>query len=346
VHVRRLVIIALIVILLGGGLWLWKSRHPAAPADELVLYGNVDIRQVQLAFNNSERIASLLVQEGDRVKKGQQVATLDTLRLKQTVVRADEQVRAQKEIVARLEAGTRPEDIRKARADAEALEAEANNARANYRRQDFLLSNLAVSQQQAENARAAAEAAEARLNAGRETLQLAVAGPRKEDITSATATLKAYEAERAFAARQLADAVLYAPADGVIQDRIMEPGDMASPQKPVYTVALTNPLWVRAYVPERDLGKIRLGMAAEVTTDSYPGKRYQSWIGFISPTAEFSPKSVETPQLRTSLVYQARVYVCDPEHELRLGMPATVIIPLGQSLPAKIAVPSDPCRTP
>jgi HlyD family secretion protein len=131
----------------------------------------------------------------------------------------------------------------------------------------------------------------------------------------------------------LADASLYAPNNGVIQDRILEPGDMASPQKSVFTLALTDPVWVRAYVSEPDLGKITLGMAAEVETDSYPGKRYQAWIGFISPTSESTPKSVEVRQLRTRLVYQVRVFVKNPQDELRLGMPVTVYVPLDQPRP-------------
>jgi HlyD family secretion protein len=107
---------------------------------------------------------------------------------------------------------------------------------------------------------------------------------------------------------------------------------MAFPETPVYTLALTNPVWVRAYVSEPDLGKIKLGMSAEVSTDSYPGKVYKGWVGFISPTAEFTPKSVETTEERTKLVYQVRIYVCNSQNELRLGMPATVVIPLNQTL--------------
>jgi HlyD family secretion protein len=105
---------------------------------------------------------------------------------------------------------------------------------------------------------------------------------------------------------------------------------MASPQRPVYTLALTDPLWVRAYVQEKDLGKVKSGMRAEVATDSYPGKRYQGWIGYISPSAEFTPKSVETTEVRSNLVYQVRVFVCNPQNELRLGMPATVTMPLNE----------------
>jgi HlyD family secretion protein len=105
---------------------------------------------------------------------------------------------------------------------------------------------------------------------------------------------------------------------------------MATPATPVYTLALLDPVWIRTYVPEPILGKVAPGMRAEVRTDSYPDKVYSGWVGFISPSAEFTPKTVQTPELRTRLVYQMRVYTCDPNNELRLGMPATVTIPLSQ----------------
>ena len=170
----------------------------------------------------------------------------------------------------------------------------------------------------------------ARREAAKETLRLAQLGPRKEDIAAAEATQQADEAALALTQKQLADATLYAPDDGIIQDRILEPGDMASPQRPVYTLALADPVWVRAYVQGPDLGKIRPGMHAEIASDSYPDKRYQAWLGYISPTAEFTPKSVETTEVRSNLVYQVRIFVCNPQDELRLGMPVTVTIPLKQ----------------
>ncbi|MHB1099007.1 MAG: efflux RND transporter periplasmic adaptor subunit, partial [Burkholderiales bacterium] len=148
------------------------------------------------------------------------------------------------------------------------------------------------------------------------------------------AVLKADQAGLSLATIDLGDASLYAPSDGIIRDRILEPGDMASPQKPVYTLALTNPVWVRTYVPESDLGRLKLGMAAQVETDSHPGRKYQGWVGYISPSAEFTPKSVETAELRTSLSYQVRIFVCNPLNELRLGMPATVTIPLLEAIKA------------
>ena len=159
----------------------------------------------------------------------------------------------------------------------------------------------------------------------------------KAAFEAARATYEAAVAAVALAQRQFDDTRLYAPSDGTVENRILQPGDMASPSTPVFTIALPSPLWVRAYVPEREVGRVRLGLAATISTDSYPGRVYHGWIGYISPTAEFTPKTVETPELRTALVYQMRVYVCDAQGELRLGMPATVHIDLSQ--PTRTAPP-------
>ena len=338
-----LIVIALLVIVVGFGVWRWTTRGYEEAGTELILYGNTDIRQVELAFNGNERISTMLADEGAQVKKDQLLATLDTARLEPAVARAEAQVAAQREVVALLEAGTRPEDINKARADVSAATAEAKNAERNaLRLRDLVKKNLA-SKEQADNARAAADAAHARLDAAKAGLTLALAGPRSQDIAAAKNTLKALEAELTLTQRALADSRLYAPDDGIIQDRILEPGDMVSPQRPVYTLALVNPVWIRTYITEPDLGKIRPGMVANISTDSFPGKTYRGWIGYISPTAQFTPKSVETSQLRTELVYQVRVYVCNPQNELRLGMPATVSIPLNQPEPQNNP---EPCKTP
>ena len=340
---RKIILPVVIVVALATAATLtWKYRRDhSAPVTKLVLYGNVDIRQVELAFNASERIAEMRVREGERVSKGQLLATLDTLSLSQNVDQRAAQAAAQEQLLARLVAGSRPEEIRKARADAEAARIDADNAERTYERIKALVARQFVAEQQASDASAAADHAQAQLSAAQETLRLAMAGSRKEDIAAARATLDANRAALAIARKQLTDAALQAPSDGVIQDRILEPGDMASPQHPVYTMALTDPVWVRAYIPGPELGKIRPGMHAEVTTDSYPDKRYRAWIGFISPTAEFTPKSVESTEVRTSLVYQVRVFVCNPQDQLRLGMPATITIPLDQ--PAGGGDAANPC---
>jgi HlyD family secretion protein len=327
---KRVGILAILTLLavVAGGVLLWRLRRNEDADHRLVLYGNVDIRQVDLAFKGSERIAEMLAQEGDRVEKGQLLARLETHRLKAAVAHSRAQRAAQAQVVARLEAGSRPQEIRKAQAESEAAKADADNAAIDYHRLEVLLKQDATTQQNVDNAQARTRTAEANWRAAKEALDLVVAGPREEDIAAAQATLQAYQAQLTLAERDLVDANLHAPTAGVIQNRILEPGDMASPQVPVYTLALTDPVWVRAYVPGPNLGRIHPGMLAVVSTDSYPGKTYDAWVGFISPTAEFTPKSVETAEVRTTLVYQVRVYVKNPNDELRLGMPATVTIPL------------------
>jgi HlyD family secretion protein len=329
----------LIVLLLGaaaagGGLWWWYG-HREQPSPELRLYGNVDLRQVQLAFNNSERIAEVQAKEGDQVRRGQVLAQLDTSRLEPQVAQAEAQVAAQAAVVEKLHHGSRPEEIAQAEANVESARAEAANARRQYQR----LKNLstvrlqdrsevrAVSQEDLDNAKAALDVAEAKLEVNRKALALAIAGPRKEEIAQAEAQLRGYEAQLALLRQQLADAKLTAPTDAVVRTRLLEPGEMASPQRPVFSLAIIDPKWVRAYVSARDLGKVNSGMAAYILVDSFPGRRFEGWVGFISPVAEFTPKAVQTEELRTSLVYEVRVFVNDPTDELRLGMPATVYLP-------------------
>jgi len=343
---RRLLVLLLVLLAAGAaGFAYWHyERDEAKVADRLVLHGNVDIRQVELAFNASGRIDRILAAEGQRVSKGQLLAVLDTERLRRRLSEAEAQAASQRQIVARLEAGSRPEEIRKAQAEVQAARVNAANALAHYRRQQALVAQKFVAQQQLDDAKFALDAARARLQAGEEALRLIELGPRKEDIAAARATLAAAEAARAVAERDLQEGSLVAPSDGVIENRILEAGDMASPQKPVFTLALTTPLWIRAYVAEPDLGKIRIGARAEVSTDSYPELRERGWVGFISPTAQFTPKSVETKEVRTALVYQLRVFVCDPRQQLRLGMPATVVIPLGQEAAAVPDLGADPCK--
>jgi HlyD family secretion protein len=327
----RIAALAAVAILLAMGGAFWLMRQNTAAGAFLVLYGNVDIREVQPAFNDTGPITRMLVQEGDRVHQGELIAEMDDRRYKAALDQAQGQMRNQQEVLTRLLAGSRPEEIDQAKATMDALSVTYQNDEANYNRAEALAKNgLAGSIKQRDDAKAAFEAAKQQYEAARQAYILAVKGPRAEDIAAQRAALEAAQGAVALYTRELADTRLYAPAGGIVEDRILEPGDMASPSTPVYTIALTNPLWVRAYVPESELGKVKLGTGATVTTDSYPGRKYRGWVGYLSPTAEFTPKTVESPELRTQLVYQLRVYVCNEDGELRLGMPATVKISLSQ----------------
>ena len=226
--------------------------------------------------------------------------------------------------------GSRPQEIRKAQADLTAAEARAEDAEI-YLQRLQAVNTGAVSRQDVDNAKAQKDVADAILKSAQETLSLVQEGPREEDIAAARAILLGYQAELSLAEKNLTDANLISPEAAIVQERLLEPGDMASPQTPAYILALMDPIWVRVFVSEADLGKISPGMEATVRTDSFPDKSYPAWVGYISPTAEFTPKSVETEDLRTSLVYQVRVYVRNPQNDLRLGMPVTVTIDLAQS---------------
>ncbi|HTV98383.1 MAG TPA: efflux RND transporter periplasmic adaptor subunit [Steroidobacteraceae bacterium] len=326
--------IAVVIIVVGGlaavALW-WSLAHHARSA-ELTLYGNVDLRQVELPFNGSERVAAVLAQEGDRVKKGQLLARLDTSRLVPQVAKAQADLAAQQQVVDRLHHGNRPEEIAQARANVAAAAADAENARQQYARLNTLFASSAgraVSRQDMDSARAALDMADARLAVNQKALALEIAGPRKEDVAQGEDQLRADAAQLALLQQQLKDADLLAPLDAVVRSRIVEPGEISSPQKSAFTLAIVDPKWVRAYVTEPDLGWVHEGMNAAVSVDAFHGRRFSGWVGFISPVAEFTPKTVETPDLRSSLVYEIRVFVHDPRDELRLGMPATVHLPLG-----------------
>jgi HlyD family secretion protein len=320
---------ALLILALVAGILVFI--HERTKKSRITLYGNVDIRQIRAAFYSTGRIQQMLVREGDSVTNGQLIAELDATRYEAAAAKAEAQVAMQQQVVARMLAGSRPEEIIEAQAKVRSAASALNDATQKQVRAQALAKDEYVSQQQLDNAQTAAELARANLEAVQQSTAIVLQGPRKEDIAAAQAQLNIYEASLKLARQELADSKLYAPADGIVQSRLLEPGDMASPQSPVYTLALNNPVWVRAYVPEPDLGKISAGLAAKVTTDSFPGKVYEGWVGYISPSSEFTPKQVETTDLRTRLVYQVRIYVNNPQNELRLGMPATVQIMTGSA---------------
>jgi len=318
-------LVLVVVVAVAGGAWWLGHRHTART--EITLYGNVDLREVDLPFNDSERVEAVLVSEGDKVVRGQVLARLDTGRL---APQADQSA-AQQQVVDKLRSGSRPEEIAEARATVAESQADATDARAKYDRLASLSrssSGRALSRQDLDDAKSAAEAAQARLAVNQQALRLQVIGPRREDIAQAQAQLDGDRAQLALLRRELADAVLVAPMNAVVRSRLVEPGEIVSPQKPVFSLAIVDPKWVRAYVTEVDLGHVHPGMKASVTADAFAGRKFDGWVGFISPVAEFTPKTVQTPELRTSLVYEVRVFVKDPADDLRLGMPATVHLPL------------------
>jgi HlyD family secretion protein len=325
-------IIALLLVASAGAAWWFdlpmRFGWTHQQEDRLTLYGNVDIRQVQLGFRVSGRIAEALVDEGDAVKVGDVIARLDAQPYEDLVCAAEAQVAMQKATLTKLEAGPRAAEIAQARAlHAERL-ADRQNAELAFDRSDRLRLSGAVSQAALDQAHAARDMAVARVDSAREALRLLEDGTRPEDIAAARATVQGAEAALATARTSVRDAQLVAPADGVILSRVREPGAIVAPSDVVYALSLNKPVWVRTYIAEPYLGKLYPGMIVEVMSDSAPERPYHGTVGFISPVAEFTPKTVETPELRTDLVYRLRVIIDRADTGLRQGMPVTVRIPL------------------
>ncbi len=295
-------------------------------APPLKLYGNVDVRQVDLAFRVPGRIARMAFDEGAKVPAGAVLAQLDTRALSDMVRVNDAQIAlAEAELTKRRE-GNRTQDIALARATLAQNEATRAQARAEYARRQSLVESGAVSRQQLEASRADFETANARVQSAEAALSLQRAGSRREDIRSSAGQRASAVANRDRAKTDLADATLTAPDGGTILTRAREPGAIVQGGETVYSLTIDRPLRVRAYVAEVDLSRISPNMAVLVTADGN-AKTYHGTIGFIASTAEFTPKSVQTESLRTDLVYRLRIIVNDPDDALRQGQPVSIAVP-------------------
>lgn len=318
----------LLIMLAGlgylGGRWagLWGNDDDG----QLRLYGNVEIREVQLGFRVGGRISKLLVDEGDRVAPGQVLAELDTRPLDDRLAGAAARLDAASAAAQRDANGSRPQEVGEARAAVAAAEARLVEARRQFERRQALVDKGFISKADVQTAEAGVAAAEASLAAARNALSLAEEGVRVEDRAASEASRNAAFAERRAVQTDLSDARIIAAEQGQVLTRAREVGAIVQPGQTVLTVALTQPVRVRAYVAEPDLPRIRPGMAVTVTVDGSE-KRWPAKIGYIAPVAEFTPKTVQTEQLRADLVYRVRLTVEDPRGELRQGQPVTVSVP-------------------
>ena len=322
---KKIIVILAVVFIATAG-WLgWRLYSPDTSKDELKLYGNVDIRQVSLAFEQGGRITELFAEEGDQVTRGQLLARVDVTGLRLEADRLRAEIAAQEQNLLKMKNGNRPEEIARAEAALRTAEASLEQAKRNDSRMANLRRGNSVSVQERENALTSLRMAQGQRDEAAHALALLREGFRAEDIAMAAAQLDSAKASLAIMQHNISLGELYAPTDAVVSSRLLEPGDMASASTPVFLLSLTRPKWVRAYVTEKQLGYIRQGMKADILTDSFPDP-VPGQVGYISPTAEFTPKSVQTEDLRTSLLYEVRIVADDTGDRLRLGMPVTVII--------------------
>ncbi len=328
----KLILALSLIALISAASYLYYSQRDHYPKNEIHLQGNVDIRDVDLGFRVNGRLATMLKEEGDFVHKGDKLATLDNHPF---TVEVDNQTAQVEQAVAnlqKLKTGNRPQEIQQAMALVREKEAAYINAkRAMERQQDLVKRNLA-SKQTYDDILTQTKETEAQLNTAKQALALANEGFRVEDIAQGLAQLNSVKARLAAAVINVEDTELFAPSDGTILTRIREPGSIIDIGNPVYTLSLKEPVQIRAYLSETDLGRVKPGDEVLVYTDAYPKEPLHGQVGFISPLAEFTPKNIETKALRTDLVYRIRVIVDDKNGILKQGMPVDLVIKIHESI--------------
>lgn len=321
---RLIPLLLLIIILISGAIW-FINKSPSS----LVLYGNVDIRTVNSSFRVSGRLMQLNYEEGDHIKQGDLLAKLNAKPYQNVVNQAKANLMVKQAQLDLMINGYRKEEVAQAAAQVLQNQASYDYAENNYQRMVKLMKSLSISKDQLENSLTLRNQANANLQTAKQKFDQLTNGYRKEEIEAAQATLQAAQAELDQAELNLLDTELYAPTDGTILTRAVESGTMLTAGSPIYAISIDRPVWVRAYIDEVNLHQAIPGRTVYVYTDSQPDKTYIGQIGFVSPTAEFTPKTVETPVLRTDLVYRLRIQIRQTgegqaDDMLRQGMPVTI----------------------
>jgi len=288
--------------------------------------GNLEVTDVEVSFRMPGWVEARPIAEGESIGQGDVVARLESTELAQEVALRTAEVAAFQAELDALVAGSRPQEIAAARAAVARAKAEVERAKLEFGRQKDLFERKLASEQAFVAARSTHEAALATLQEAQEHLNLVQEGPRQEDITRARARLDQAKQSLALAETRLGYATLRAPLPGVVLSENVEPGEYVVPGVPVVTIGDLVNTWVRAYVNETDLGRVKLGQPVCVTTDTYPDKVYAGKLTFIASEAEFTPKSVQTTEERVKLVYRVKIEIANPAMELKPGMPADAAI--------------------
>jgi len=337
-----------IVILLAGVIAAGVYYYPRlikkpAPVNQLTLSGNIEAHESLVGFKVPGRIVDLPIEEGQQVEQGALLARLDDADYKQRVSIDEATVRVRDSSLALTLAGTRQQEVKAAQQTMKDAEADLDEKKIDNQRAQQLFVKDEVSAQERDLTATALKRAEAIFKASQQRYNEAVEGSRKEDIAIAHANLNEAGANLGLSQVNLGYTILRAPFAGVVTVRQAELGEVVSPGSPVITLSDLDHIWLRAYVAETDLGRIHWGQEATITTDTYPGKQYHGRISFISPDAEFTPKSVQTYKERVTLVYRIKIDIDNPNHELKPGMPADTRIDLAsgkQSASPSAAAPA------
>jgi HlyD family secretion protein len=328
---KKILLVAAVLIALTAAVIIFSSLSNRNDDGTINVSGNIEVTTVELSFKLPGRVLERPVDEGQTVTKGEVVARLDPADLRHETASRRAEAQGARAMLTELETGYRKEEIAQAEAVLRRIEAEAVRIRIDFGRQQQLFKKEVISARDFEASRAAYEGSQASVREARERLSLLRSGPRKETIEQARARLRSAEEILALAETRLGYATLVSPVNGLVLSKNIEPGEQVAAGTPVITVGMLDEVWVRAYISETDLGRVKVGQQATVTTDSYPDKKYQGRISFISSEAEFTPKSVQTEKERVKLVYRIKIVIPNPDRELKPGMPADATIETNES---------------
>ena len=329
---RRIRILILLAAVIAGGVYLYTrlTRKPE-PANQITLSGNIEAHESLISFKVQGRVIDLPIEEGQVVKSGQLLARLDDADYRQKLRIDAASVHVRESNLALALAGTREQEIKAAQHAMLEAQADFQQKKLDNERAQRLFSRDAISAQDRDLAETAMKRSEAAFQSAQQRYSQAVEGSRKEDIAIARANVQQARANLGLSRVNLDYTVLRAPSEGVITVRQAELGEVVVPGTPIITLADLDHIWLRAYIAETDLGRVHWGQDAAITTDTYPGKQYHGRISFISSTAEFTPKSVQTYKERVTLVYRVKIDINNSNHELKPGMPADARITLAEN---------------
>ncbi|MEP9412451.1 MAG: efflux RND transporter periplasmic adaptor subunit [Candidatus Brocadia sp.] len=329
---RILIIVIPMILTSVVSTYLYIQGRLHNGSDIIRVSGNIEVTDVEVSFKISGRVDKRLVDEGEVVREGDVVALLDSSDLASEVEIRRAELQMAKADLSELEAGSRPEEIAEAEAKLAAAKADKEHLESDFHRAVELHRKQTISDEEYMHSRGTYEVAVARMQEAEERFKLIKEGPRKERIEQARARVKQARAALKLAQIRLGYAKLVSPLSGIILSKNIEPGEYVAPGTPIVTVGDLEKPWLRAYIDETDLGRVKVGQRVKVTTDTYPGKVYEGYISFIASEAEFTPKNVQTQKERVKLVYRVKVEMINPDMELKPGMPADADILVGQAL--------------
>ena len=332
---KRILLIVIIVVIIAGLLYYFFTRNKEEGNDFIKVSGNIEATEVDVGFKIAGRIVNRFFEEGDWVDNGKVLAKLDDEDLRNRLEVARASLMSAQARLSKLLAGSRPEEIREAEAALNQAKFDLENKQAHYERMKPLFERGVIPMETLDNADAGFKIAKASFQRATENYLLVKEGPRKEDIEDGRAQVDQARASVKLNETQLSYTTLYSPISGVVLVKSGEIGEVVNPGTSIVTLADIENVWLKTYIPETDLSKVKWGQEVIVTTDLRPKKEYKGKISFISSQAEFTPKQIQTEKERVTLVYRIKVDISNPDHELKPGMPADGKILLTSSSPQK-----------